>query len=120
MKTVIDANVILRYILDDETDMAETAARIIQNGAKTLPEVIAEVVYVLAKVYKASREDINAYIETVSSEIEMDRRDVILYAVRLFGETRLDFVDCILIAYHRIDKAAIFSFDKKLNRILDS
>ena len=49
MKSIIDANVILRYILDDNKEMAEEAARVIQNGARTLPEVIAEVVYVLAK-----------------------------------------------------------------------
>ena len=44
MKSIIDANVILRYILDDNEEMAEKAAHVIQSGARTLPEVIAEVV----------------------------------------------------------------------------
>ena len=47
MKTIIDANVILRYLLDDDKYMADMAEKIIMNGAKTLPEVLAEVVYVL-------------------------------------------------------------------------
>lgn len=118
MKSIIDANVILRYILDDEKEMAEEAARVIQQGAWTLPEVIAEVVYVLAKVYQASREDIASYIRGILDEVELERRDIMLLAVRIFSETQLDFVDCVLIAYHRIDAVTIFTFDKKLNRHL--
>ena len=46
-KVLVDTNVILRYILNDNEDMAMEAANIIKNGAITLPEVLAEVVYVL-------------------------------------------------------------------------
>ena len=118
MKSNIDANVILRYILDDNEEMAEKAAYVIQSGARTLPEVIAEVVYVLAKVYQADRNDISSYIRDILDEVELVRRDVMLLAIKIFSETQLDFVDCILIAYHRIDDVAVFSFDKKLNRWL--
>ena len=118
MKCIIDANVILRYLLDDNEDMAEEAAQVIQKGARTLPEVIAEVVYVLAKVYQASREDIATYIREILDEVELERRDILLLAVKIFSETRLDFVDCILIAYYQIDDSSIFTFDKNLNRHL--
>ncbi|HAL18813.1 MAG TPA: PIN domain nuclease [Spirochaetaceae bacterium] len=118
MKSIIDANVILRYILDDNAEMAEEAARVIQYGAKTLPEVIAEVVYVLAKVYQATRTDIAAYVRDVLDEVELERSDIMLLAIKIFSETRLDFVDCVLIAYHQIDGVAVFSFDKKLTRLL--
>ena len=118
MKSIIDANVILRYILDDNKEMAEAAARVIQQGSKTLPEVIAEVVYVLEKVYRASREDITSYILDILDEVELERRDIMLHAIKTFSETRLDFVDCVLIAYHQMDNATIFTFDRKLNRHL--
>ena len=43
--TVIDTNVILRYLLNDVPEQADEAAKIIGNGAKSFPEIIAEVVY---------------------------------------------------------------------------
>lgn len=44
MKKIIDANAILRYLLDENKDMAEQVERVIQVGAYTLPEIVAEVV----------------------------------------------------------------------------
>lgn len=38
--------------------MSEKARQIIEDGAFTLPEVIAEVVYVLKGVYKIERDEI--------------------------------------------------------------
>ena len=52
MKILIDANVILRYLLNDVEEMSKKSAEIINAGAFTLPEVIAEVIYVLKSVYK--------------------------------------------------------------------
>ena len=41
MKKLIDANVILRYLLRDHPQMSETAKEIIETGAYTVPEVLA-------------------------------------------------------------------------------
>ena len=54
---LIDANVILRYLLDDNQLMAQQAKKVVENGAYTKPEIIAEVVYVLKGVYKVGRAD---------------------------------------------------------------
>ncbi len=59
---LIDANVILRYLLNDEPSMSTKAKEIIAQGAYTKTEIIAEVVYVLSGVYSASRNDIREYI----------------------------------------------------------
>lgn len=54
----VDANVILRYVLDDDPQFAEKAARILEQEQVHVPfEVMAEVVYVMQGVYKASRQD---------------------------------------------------------------
>ena len=55
---LIDANVILRYLLNDNPEMAQQAKAVIEGGAYTKPEIIAEVVYVLKGVYHATRADI--------------------------------------------------------------
>lgn len=51
MRRLIDANIILRYLLGDHPQMSAEAKKIIEKGAFTLSEVIAEVVYVLKGVY---------------------------------------------------------------------
>ena len=41
---LIDTNVILRFVLNDNVEMAQRAADVIASGAYTKPEGIAEVV----------------------------------------------------------------------------
>ncbi len=56
---ITDANIILRYLLNDNEILSKKSGRILENCAVNLPfEVCAEVVYVLEKVYAVSREDI--------------------------------------------------------------
>ena len=114
-KILIDANVILRYLLNDVEEMAKKSAEIINAGAFTLPEVIAEVIYVLKSVYKVERGEISNAILKILEEIEVERKNIVIESVKIFSETNLDFVDCILIAYNRLENFEIFSFDKKLN-----
>ncbi len=114
-KKCIDANVILRRVLRDNEEMAVQADRVFSEGAWTFPAVIAEVVYVLARVYKVNRQEISATLLTVLDEIDAEHPLITARAVRLFGSTRLDFVDCLLVAYHEIEKADVVSFDWELN-----
>jgi predicted nucleic acid-binding protein len=58
MRKLIDANVVLRYLLGDHPQMSEEDRQIIEEGAFILPEVIAEVVYVLIGVYKIERDEV--------------------------------------------------------------
>ena len=117
-KILIDANVILRYLLNDNEEMAEQAKKIIICGACTVPEVLAEEIYVLKSVYKVDKQEICAAIFAILNEIELEHKKTIRRAVEIFSEKNLDFVDCILIAYSEIENYKIFSFDKKLNKNL--
>jgi len=50
---IVDANIVLRYLLNDTENLSEKAADILENNnVFLLNEVIAEIVYVLEKVYK--------------------------------------------------------------------
>ena len=119
MKILIDANVILRYLLNDVEEMAKKSAEIINAGAFTLPEVIAEVIYVLKSVYKVERVEIATAILEIFNEIDVANKKIMIEAVKIFAESNLDFVDCILIAYNKVENVEIFSFDKKLNNRLN-
>lgn len=117
---LIDANVILRYLLNDHEEMSMKAKNLIASGtAYTKPEVIAEVVYVLKGVYTIERKEIRSFLYTLLKDIHCGEADCVLYAMDIYAESSLDFVDCLLIAYNKINKENIFSFDKKLNKKLE-
>jgi len=115
-----DANVILRYILNDNEDLADTAADFISGGnILIVNEVIAEVVYVLSgKIYKIERDRIKTAIITFLDELDFDN-EIIRKALSVYVNTKLDFVDCLLYAYHMINGDEICTFDKGLKNILN-
>lgn len=117
---LIDTNVILRFLLNDNIEMAQHAADVIASGAYTKPEVIAEVVYVLKSVYSTPKGKIKSIIHGLSDIIRIENADCVKYAIDLFANTSLDFVDCLLVAYHSLNGETVFTFDKKLNKYLNT
>lgn len=118
---LIDANVILRYLLNDHPEMSRNAKAFIASGnAYAKPEIIAEVVYVLKSVYQIERNVIRNFIYSLLQDISCSEAECILLAMDIYKSISLDFVDCLLIAYHRINHENIFTFDKKLNKHLDN
>lgn len=99
--------------------MSEEARKVINDGAYTLPEVIAEVVYVLKGVYKIDRKMISSTLIDFMDEVSIDGQEIMTEAFLVYAETTLDFVDCVLIAHHRVTGAEIVTFDKKLNKKLE-
>ncbi len=117
---LVDANVIIRYLLNDSPQLSEKARSIISNGrAYAKPEIIAEVVYVLQKVYRIEKGIIRKFIYALFHDISCTEYECVLSAIDIYASVSLDFVDCLLIAYHQINQETIFSFDKKLNKHLD-
>lgn len=116
---LIDANVIIRCVLNDCPDMTQKAVEVIDAGAYTKPEVLAEVVYVLQKVYSIQRSEIHTLLTNILEVVSCPDAKCVLLAMDIYASVSLDFVDCLLIAYHRINHETIFSFDKKLNTHLD-
>ncbi len=85
--TLVDANVLLRYLLNDNQEMAQRAKDIIEGGAYTKPEIVAEVVYVLKGVYHAARADIRSYIHAVLDVVDCVEREAVRTAVDLYADT---------------------------------
>lgn len=116
---ILDTNVVLRYLLKDVPDMFEIANTNIKQGDCTIyPEVVAEVVYVLKSVYKVGRIDISNSVICFLDEVISERKEAIVRGLSLFAETSLDFVDCLLIAYHECYGYDVLTFDKKMNKKL--
>lgn len=81
MAKLIDANVLLRHLLRDNEEQSEQARIIIAGGAYTTVEVLAEVVYVLEKVYHVPREKIGTALSTLLGEVSTDHVDAIIKAL---------------------------------------
>lgn len=114
--TLIDANVLLRYILDDNEEMALQAELLIQGGAWTTPEVLAEVTYVLESVYQVERSEIAGVLEMIANSVELESQLICMEAIRIYRNSKLDYVDCMIAAYAIKGNEHFFSFDKALNR----
>jgi predicted nucleic-acid-binding protein len=120
---IVDANVILRYLLEDVPKQVEEAADIIDNNRISVPvEVLSEVVYVLEKVYKTSRKEISSGLTDFLhiADVDLPYRDVVLARLKYYSARKLDFVDCILAGYAKVEGAEIHTFDIALKKLIDS
>ena len=118
MKPIVDASVILRYLLADNKEQLKQSRKIIQKGACTTIEIIAEVVYVLKGVYKVPKTEISDCLLEFLSIIEIEEDDLMKESLSLFKMHNLDFVDCILVARNNLCHQKVYTFDKKLNKLL--
>ncbi len=118
MPTYVDANVLLRYLLDDISEQSEQAEAILANGAFVTTEVLAEVVYVLGGIYKMLRKEICGILTGLVNLVRCDKPDVVKTCLAIFGKGKLDFVDCVLAAHHQVQGVAIATFDKDLQKTL--
>ena len=113
---LLDTNYILRFLLKDDEEMYQKAKTIITGNRCFIDNaVLAEVVFVLLKVYKVPKSDIRNTLEKFISfgNIILNSKDTIMRALKIFDESNLDFVDAILCATSR--EYSVKTFDKKLN-----
>ncbi|MGV8092823.1 MAG: PIN domain-containing protein [Mangrovibacterium sp.] len=117
---IADANIILRYLLEDDETLSEMSREIVDNNNIYLPfEVCAEVVYVLEKVYIVPRENIRNALTLLIDyrNISTNDKTVLEKALEIYHIRNIDFVDALLVAYNQITGAIIHSFDKKVNKL---
>jgi predicted nucleic-acid-binding protein len=116
---ILDTNAILRYLLKDNLTQANHVVELLTSNIVTiLPEVIAEVVYVLTKVYSYTRKDTSDIILNFLTGIECESQ-LIISATETYGKENLDFVDCLLLQYSKHKDYKVFTFDEKLKKLLD-
>ncbi len=117
----IDTNYIIRYLVNDNIEMANIAEDIISTKDIFISnEILAEVVYVLSGVYEITKEEIADQLLVLIDfdSISTSNHTVVKKALKLFGSKKLDFVDCLLCSYSELDE--IVTFDKKLNKCIQT
>ncbi len=116
---IVDANIVLRYVLNDHEELSRKAADILEHQSVMLPiEAACEVVYVLQKVYGVNREEIRQKLSELVNErlLTVEKTEIFLKALACYHTTTLDFVDALLWAYHVVEHQEIFTFDGKLQK----
>ncbi|MNP77172.1 hypothetical protein D3C76_1745360 [compost metagenome] len=75
----------------------------------------------LEKVYKVERVNIFDALQNLLtySNITTHDKSTLIEALKVYSEIKIDFVDSLLFAYSKIGGHTVFTFDKKLNRMLD-
>ena len=117
---ILDTNAVLRYLLDDDHDSYyKVMDTITENECYLIIPVVQEAVFVLEGYYGVPREQIrNSFVQMKDSVIIPDE-DTYLKVFDYYCETpKLDFVDCLLGAYHSMLGIDIFTFDKDLQKKL--
>ena len=125
---VVDANLILRYLLGDHPEHSAAAAELMErvrggDAFAYVPEgVVVECVYVLLKVYRVPRDEVAGKLIGILSfrGIANEARDVLLAALRLFRDRNVDIVDGIVQATAAKRGWQPFSFDRDLKRLAGS
>ncbi len=122
--TLIDANYILRYLLQDVEEKFLMAKAVIEKEEITIPDfILAEVVYVLEKVYDIRRKEIKGVIEGLLNyeNILVRRKDAVINSLEVYVNHKIDYADALLIAYYQSGKInKLHTFDKKILRIISS
>lgn len=126
IKGYVDANVILRFLVNDPPEMAEEAARLFEAVEKhqvTLildDIVVAELVWVLSSFYQHPVSEIATALRDflLQEGIETEEKATLLYALTLYETKNVDFADALVAA--RAQKRNIphvFSFDTHFDRL---
>ena len=99
----LDTNVLVRYIMQDDPRQSPKATRLIESLDLERPGFVAvvavvELYWVLTSCYGLGGHDVKRALETLlrSKQIVVDRADQVLRALRVFGDGKADFADCLI------------------------
>ena len=119
MRRLVDANVIIRYLLGDIVSQAEKARAEINRGVFLCDAALAEVVYVLSGIYAMPRDRVSSLLIALLDEVASPNPMVGKRALDIFAKKKkLDFVDCLLAASKQVEGDEILTFDKDLLKYL--
>jgi predicted nucleic-acid-binding protein len=118
--SLVDTNVILRYLLADHPQLYEKARDLFEKvrfGTEKviiLESVLTECVYVLMKFYKVPKEEATDKLSSLLRYRGVANNDkaVLLEALVIFAAQNIDMVDSILLAASRIGQYQLINFDK--------
>ena len=106
-EVLIDANALLRYLLNDLPDQADQVEALLdaaERGELRLvahSHIMAELVWVLSSYYKVPREQVRQQLEGIihTPGIQVEEQALILSALKDYVEKNVDYIDAYTVAW---------------------
>jgi uncharacterized protein len=126
MPRFLDANVFLRFLLNDHPTWSPACKRLflaVERGEEqvwTSEIIISEVVYVLASVYKVSRTDIAAKLPPLLRlpMLRLPNKKLYPRIFQLFTTTNLSYADCHTAALMESrGQPELYSYDEGFKKV---
>lgn len=122
---ILDTNVFLRFFLKDVLLQTIETRKLLQQAKIgkiriIVPQiVIFEIVFALEKLYKFPKTEIIDKISVLlgANYLKIQDKEIFEEAVLLFRGHNLSLPDCFIHSYAKQNNAAVFSFDKDLNKL---
>lgn len=118
--SLIDTNVILRYLMGDSEEQSPKATLLmtrVETGKEAVElseAVLTEVVWTLESFFKVPRGEISQKLQAMLAfrGLRFSGKAVAKAALSLFATTKSDWVDCLLAARSKSGNIFIYTFDK--------
>lgn len=115
----IDANVFLRFLLKDDTDLYTEAESFLRQASDgkikivLLSEILLEINYVLRSVYSLNRKEIAEKLSSIikTPYIQVPDRTALIEALEKYKKINVDLADLILYEKAEENGAEVFTFD---------
>lgn len=126
---ILDTNVVVRFLLGEPVEMAESAAVLFdraESGKLELlfePVVIAESIFVLTSYYKKARPEVVAVIKGLieSAGVKCSQSEAVMVALKHYEKTpQAHWVDCYLAGLSEIEGRSVVSFDRDFDKLTGS
>ena len=122
-RAILDANVVLRYLLNDEPKQSPDAVELIEHapeGSLYLSAIVlAEVTWTLKSHFAVPRAEISASIQRVIGRLSIAADATTLDAVARYATVNADFVDCALASAGQASGLPVATFDKDFRKFGD-
>ena len=121
----LDTNVLVRFLAQDDDAQFQVAADLIEGcttdaAGYICREVMIELVWVLERSYKYSREEIAEALLSIvtASQLSVENAQEIASVVNLYREEGYDFADLMIRqAAQRAENRILKTFDQKLAKL---
>ena len=121
----LDTNVLVRFLAQDDDAQFQVAAGLIEGCTSDAPgyvcrEVMIELVWVLERAYKYSREDIAEALLSIvtASQLLVENAQDIASIVNLYRKEGYDFADLMIRqAAAKAENRTLKTFDQKLAKL---
>jgi predicted nucleic acid-binding protein len=123
MVSLIDTNIIIRFLVGDHDEHLQIATEIftkVENGeieVEILEPVIMEALFVMVKFYKLPQSEVIADLKRlIALRGVVGDKVLLIETLNIIEDKNIDFVDALICAKSRLQGYEKLSFDKDVNK----